>query len=1231
MSRPTIFISYSHEDEYWKDRLVRHLSVLDLEDQLTVWDDRKIGAGDDWFAAIEGALAGARVAVLLITADFLTSDFIRRTEMPTLLERRDSEGVRVIPLLVMPCPWQAVPWLTALQMRPTDARPLAAGNTPEIEADLAALTLEIRDLLGIAGQETIVDLVNRPPSPGRLVDVPKLPPHYIERPEYLEPLKRAVLQQAVDKLGITGSGTVGVQGMGGIGKTVMAAALARDEDVRGAFPDGVLWVTVGQQPDVVALQRELARRAGHPEPFFASIHEGKRELQRLFEGRRILLVADDVWTAETSAAFDMVSGEGRLVITTRNSEVVVGLGAKEHQLHVLEPEQARSFLARWTEQEAVNLPEVADRVAAACGYLPLALGMIGAMVRLRPTAWDDALTLLERTDLERFRKAFPDYPYPNLLRALEVSVESLEPEERDRYVELAVFPEDVAVPEAAVTTLWSAAGLDDIDSRELAGKLVACSLASREDDGSLKLHDLQVVYVRHWAGDPSELHQRLVAAYVACCPAGWASGPDDGYFFERLPWHLLKAEMIEELTNLPFDFQWLQAKLDSTHVADLLSDYELIPESQDSNQMKDALRLSANVLAKDTTQLPGQLLARLSVGSSSTMSLFLEGAGAWRAYPWLRPLDVRLSQPGGPLIRILEGDGDALGSLAKFDERRVVSGFRNGIIEVWDVETGSVLHSFKGHEEWVNSLAPLDSRRLVSSSWDGTVRVWDIESFQVLAEYSSSESYWVMGVTPLPDGRVVFGTYDGVLRTWDPVSGWESGTFLGRIRGSSDAVAVLPSGRVLHAFNHSTLAMWNPETGAYAEIYYSGRLTAIHSLLPIDDHVALLGMHDGSIRFLDLETGKVLRTLKGHQSMVTGLAQLNSTNVVSAADGIRIWDLESGTTKEILEGRTEVAVFREDRLVTGGSLAHSLRVWDTRRSEVWNESQLESVTALSVDSKGRLVASSLARLMVWDLERRIPLKTFRLDYMDQQYGWVHDLVARPAARVLTACSDGLLRIYDLDSGLLNGIIRGHAAPIFSIVQLDQGRIVSSSRDKTIRVWDIEARDSLRILEIFSLSKDIEECHRAVYHMTALADGRVAFASGWTIYLWDADDKQETIVLRGHSKDVKSICVVGDHHIVSASADRTLRVWNVHDCECVRVIEATEAFYGLSRLTGSLVASISNDNVIRVWDLAVGGVLAAFTMERSLTSVIAIHKSGIVAVGDAKGYVHFFSSESLDNG
>jgi hypothetical protein len=96
--------------------------------------------------------------------------------------------------------------------------------------------------------------------------------------------------------------------------------------------------------------------------------------------------------------------------------------------------------------------------------------MIGGMIRsktgsgpiLASLAWKDALTRLHRADLGASKKAFPNYPYPDLLRAIEVSIEALEDEaDRQRYLDLAVFPEDQPIPEVALRALWN---LDEVDT-----------------------------------------------------------------------------------------------------------------------------------------------------------------------------------------------------------------------------------------------------------------------------------------------------------------------------------------------------------------------------------------------------------------------------------------------------------------------------------------------------------------------------------------------------------------------------------------------------------------------------------------------------------------------------------------------------------------------------------------------------------------------------------------------
>ncbi len=120
---PTVFVSYSHGDKAWKDRLVRHLEVLEFEGVVDVWDDRRINAGDDWRPEIAQAIERAAVAVLIVSPDFLTSPFIREQELTSIFERRSRQDLRVVPLIARPCAWEAVAALQGIQARPWTDEP----------------------------------------------------------------------------------------------------------------------------------------------------------------------------------------------------------------------------------------------------------------------------------------------------------------------------------------------------------------------------------------------------------------------------------------------------------------------------------------------------------------------------------------------------------------------------------------------------------------------------------------------------------------------------------------------------------------------------------------------------------------------------------------------------------------------------------------------------------------------------------------------------------------------------------------------------------------------------------------------------------------------------------------------------------------------------------------------------------------------------------------------------
>src|ERR1035438_569475 len=248
--------------------------------------------------------------------------------------------------------------------------------------------------------------------------------------------------------------------MGGAGKSALAAALANQ--VQDVFPDGIYWLTIGQHPTLLDLQNQLYRDVTGETETLISAQQAKSALGSALGGLRALVVLDDVWDVNDAAAFVIDSPQLCILITTRNSEILVGLGAAEHQLGVLELEDALLLLAHSAGvADASALPPEAHDVAEKCGRLPLALAMVGAMARLR-TSWRDILTRLQRADLDKIANRFPKalYPYHSLFAAIGVSIDALDSDNRERYLDLAVFPDRIAIPQGPLTALWR---MDEID------------------------------------------------------------------------------------------------------------------------------------------------------------------------------------------------------------------------------------------------------------------------------------------------------------------------------------------------------------------------------------------------------------------------------------------------------------------------------------------------------------------------------------------------------------------------------------------------------------------------------------------------------------------------------------------------------------------------------------------------------------------------------------------------
>ena len=148
--RTKVFISYSRQDAEWLERLRVHLKPLERRHGVEVWSDSDIKPGSKWREEINKALASAKIAVLLISADFIASKFVEENELPPLLRAAKSEGAVILPLILSPSMFARIEELSRFQAVNDPSKPLVGLTKSEQEAILVRLTETIENTLGFS-------------------------------------------------------------------------------------------------------------------------------------------------------------------------------------------------------------------------------------------------------------------------------------------------------------------------------------------------------------------------------------------------------------------------------------------------------------------------------------------------------------------------------------------------------------------------------------------------------------------------------------------------------------------------------------------------------------------------------------------------------------------------------------------------------------------------------------------------------------------------------------------------------------------------------------------------------------------------------------------------------------------------------------------------------------------------------------------------------------------------
>ncbi|MDX2075712.1 MAG: TIR domain-containing protein [bacterium] len=1182
----SIFISYARKDG--RDlalRLQNSLIPLGYE----VWlDTAEIDGGGSWGAEIERAIDGCHTLLALMSPASYTSEICRAEQLRAIRKEK-----RIIPLLVHPTDRPI--WLETLNYRDFTHPEGYESAFSQLHTDL---------------QTTDYIAIIRPSTPNTAEPLAK---HFIPRPDEFERLKNAILSDVTDRT----VALTALQGMGGIGKSVLANALCHDETMQDAFPDGIFWVELGRDVSNIAdKMKTIGTTLGDSAVNYSTPDMGIASLRKLLPTKSVLIVLDDVWDVSMEAAkkFLATSPRSRWLITTRDEKVGEEMGATPVELGVMTPSQAIELMKSWSERADDHFPIIAKKL----GYHPLALKIVGARLKNMTTAdWNTSFDSISRIKGSYSAKNRDD----NLTVCFEVSVKSLPPELPPLYHALGIFPEDEWIPESIVITLWRGLNpdLSPADCADIAIDLAKLALIDRqrqdEKSAEIRTHDLLHSYNREKIKDH---YANTQMGFITALGNPYALPHD--YAWRFYGYHLKEAGNVARLRELIADFAWLQAKLVATDTGALVADCELVllDEKQDPfpKLLRSALANSSHVTDADSSALAHQLAGRLMIHRKTNMDIQTFTDTILKTPKNLFPFNpdteyVTHNPAGGMLIRTMKHDDNVNGAILLKDGR-ILSWSNDHTLRLWDND-GNPLSILNKHKDYVWGAMELPDGRLLSWSADESLCLWDKqgEHLKTLKKHTRG----VIGAILLNNGNFLSWSDDKIMHLW---SG--DGEHIREITGHTGSIygaLQLPDGRLLSWGYDGTLRLWTINGSLINTL--QGHQGSVNGAFVMPDGRILSWSRDAMLRLWD-NHGDRITTLKGHTAIVEGACVLPNGHILSWSEDktLRIWDKDGNPLKE-LTGHTQsvtgVYVFPDGRFISWG-YDKSPRLWDADGEPM---QILASITAnmtivtypatfnIHLDSVNGVLPLSDNQVFSWSEDKT--LRIWQLDgspvtTLRGHSGRIRGALILNNQRILSWSRDNTLRIWDINEKPIQ-ISSGHATVVYGVVEHPNGGFLTWSRDNHLRLWHWDGNPN----------KLLAGHTAGVYGQLVLANGRIlSWGADSTLRLWDTVGNALK-VLEGHTDGVRGAYQLSDGRFVSWSSDSTLRLWDSEGNPLKVMTDHTGSVYGALLMPDGRILSWSWDKTLRLWDND-GNLLKTMTGHtRAVNGAILLQNGNILSWSD----------------
>ncbi len=550
------------------------------------------------------------------------------------------------------------------------------------------------------------------------------------------------------------------------------------------------------------------------------------------------------------------------------------------------------------------------------------------------------------------------------------------------------------------------------------------------------------------------------------------------------------------------------------------------------------------------------------------------------------------------------------------DGHTVLSGFENGALILWDINTKDELLRLEGHKGRVNDVAiSHDGRFALSGGDDHQVILWDLNSGQVV-KHLEAHTGLVRAVDFSPDGNMaVSGGFaagvmlaPGELVLWNIETGQEIHTFVGHESGIVAAVFT-PDGKHILA------------SSGDAEIF-SDQLSGES----LD-----LGTAPFDLILWEVASGEAALRFEGSQDDAYSLAISPDGSRALAGSFynnlITVWDLESGQLISTLTGHSEgvhTVKFSSDaqRALTG-SYDDSLILWDLQSSQPISvlKSHGSDVLDLGFISDGRIALSTARNgdFILWDLVDAAQLQT-----LPGHQDMVYDIAITPDGKQALSSSgsaapsvpviDASIRLWDLETGEQLNSQSISANVIFQVAVSNDGRTALLATDQpSITVWDLTS---------WRKAGQLEGHHSAVTSIEFAPDGQRALSLGvdGTMILWDVPHRQILRTINVPGQGLWSLAFSPDGlTALTDSGNSSMILWDLETGEQLQsfVRDDPPAEPGSSGMAfspdGSRAISCEHDGYLIEWDLESGEEIRRLGMHPSLRTRVVISSDGNLAL------------------